>query len=51
MMGHAKLETTAIYIHLNMHDLKKAHERFHPARLTSKDKRTATISITAARTE
>jgi integrase/recombinase XerD len=33
MMGHAKLETTAIYIHLNMRDLKTAHEKFHPAKL------------------
>jgi len=30
MLGHAKLETTAIYIHLNMRDLKAAHRRFHP---------------------
>lgn len=33
MMGHAKLETTAIYIHLNMRDLKAAHEKYHPAKL------------------
>jgi integrase/recombinase XerD len=30
MLGHAKLETTAIYIHLNMRDLKAAHRKFHP---------------------
>lgn len=33
MMGHAKLETTAIYIHLSMRDLKTAHEKYHPAKL------------------
>jgi len=31
MMGHAKLETTAIYLHLGMHDIKAAHDKFHPA--------------------
>jgi len=31
MMGHAKLETTAIYLHLSIHDIKAAHEKFHPA--------------------
>lgn len=35
MMGHAKLETTAIYIHLNMRDLKAAHDKYHPAKLPS----------------
>jgi integrase/recombinase XerD len=33
MLGHAKLETTAIYIHLNMRDLKAAHRKFHPTSL------------------
>ena len=33
MLGHAKLETTAIYTHLNLRDLKAAHEKFHPAKL------------------
>jgi hypothetical protein len=33
MLGHAKLETTAIYTHLNMHDLKAAHQKFHPAKV------------------
>ena len=31
MMGHAKLETTAIYLHLSIHDIKVAHEKYHPA--------------------
>ena len=31
MLGHAKLETTAIYLHLSLRDLKVAHEKFHPA--------------------
>ena len=35
MLGHAKLETTAIYIHLNMRDLKAAHRKFHPTSLNS----------------
>ncbi len=39
MLGHAKLETTAIYIHLNMRDLKTAHDKYHPARLTAADRR------------
>jgi integrase/recombinase XerD len=39
MLGHAKLETTAIYTHLNMHDLKAAHEKYHPAKLDLRDKR------------
>lgn len=33
MLGHAKLETTAIYTHLNMHDLRAAHQKYHPAKL------------------
>ncbi len=33
MLGHVKLETTAIYTHLNMRDLKAAHEKYHPAKL------------------
>lgn len=31
MMGHSKLETTAIYLHLGIHDLKAAHEKYHPS--------------------
>ncbi len=42
MLGHTRLDTTAIYLHLNMHDLKAAHEKYHPAKLTPKDKRSAT---------
>ena len=37
MLGHAKLETTAIYIHLNMRDLKAAHRKFHPTSLNSEE--------------
>lgn len=33
MLGHSKLETTAIYTHVSMKALKEAHERCHPARL------------------
>lgn len=33
MLGHAKLETTAIYTHVSMKALKEAHSRCHPARL------------------
>ena len=39
MLGHAKLETTAIYIHLNIRDLKTAHDIYHPAKLGSEDRR------------
>jgi integrase/recombinase XerD len=35
MLGHSKLETTAIYTHLNIQQLKDAHERCHPARMPS----------------
>lgn len=31
MMGHSKLETTTIYLHTGIHDLKAAHEKYHPA--------------------
>lgn len=30
MLGHVKLETTAIYLHLSIQDIKAAHEKFHP---------------------
>jgi len=33
MLGHSKLETTAIYTHVSMTALKEAHQRCHPARL------------------
>jgi integrase/recombinase XerD len=35
MLGHSKLETTAIYTHVSMKALKDAHSRCHPARLPS----------------
>ncbi len=31
MLGHVKLETTAIYTHVCIGELAKAHRRFHPA--------------------
>jgi integrase/recombinase XerD len=31
MLGHTKLETTAIYTHVGIAHLKKAHDAFHPA--------------------
>ena len=31
MLGHAKLETTAIYTHVCITELIQAHRRFHPA--------------------
>ncbi len=30
MLGHARLDTTQIYTHLNIDDLQQAHTRFHP---------------------
>ena len=30
MLGHVKLETTAIYLHLSLTDIKAAHEKYHP---------------------
>ena len=30
LLGHAKVETTEIYTHLNSTDLKAAHRKFHP---------------------
>ena len=30
MLGHVKLEPTAIYLHLSLQDVKLAHEKFHP---------------------
>lgn len=30
ILGHAKLETTEIYTHVDRSDLKKAHRRYHP---------------------
>ena len=31
MLGHAKLDTTALYTHVTIGHLKKAHDAFHPA--------------------
>jgi len=33
MLGHAKLDTTQIYTHVSMRQLKEAHSRFHPAKM------------------
>lgn len=33
MLGHAKLETTAIYTQVSIRKLKEVHERTHPARM------------------
>jgi integrase/recombinase XerD len=35
MLGHAKLETTALYTHVAIRELQLAHERFHPAKVTA----------------
>jgi len=32
MLGHANMETTAIYTHVAIKTLKKVHSKFHPAR-------------------
>ena len=37
MLGHAKLETTAIYLHLNMRNLRAAHRRYHPTSLDASE--------------
>jgi integrase/recombinase XerD len=50
MLGHAKLETTAIYIHLNMRDLKAAHRKFHPTS-SNFDEIDETIPHTAVRND
>jgi integrase/recombinase XerD len=33
MLGHAQLNTTAIYTHVSIKELQNAHQRCHPARL------------------
>ena len=33
MLGHSKMETTAVYTHVAIKTLKEVHSRFHPARL------------------
>lgn len=35
MLGHAKLETTEIYTHVSIRQLKAIHESTHPARMHS----------------
>lgn len=35
LLGHASIETTQIYTHLTMADLKEAHMRFHPGERTT----------------
>jgi integrase/recombinase XerD len=37
MLGHSKLETTAVYTHVAIKTLKEVHSRFHPARLPQAD--------------
>jgi integrase/recombinase XerD len=38
MLGHAKLETTAIYTQVSIRKLKEVHERTHPARMERTDR-------------
>ena len=35
MLGHSKLETTAIYTHVSIRTLKEMHAKYHPAKLPS----------------
>ena len=35
ILGHAKLETTEIYTHVSIRQLKAIHESTHPARMHS----------------
>ena len=35
MLGHARLETTEIYTHVSIRQLKAIHESTHPARIHS----------------
>jgi integrase/recombinase XerD len=30
MLGHASLNTTQIYAHVDKGDIKRAHDKFHP---------------------
>jgi integrase/recombinase XerD len=36
MLGHASLESTQIYTHVTINDLKQVHARFHPSQSLSK---------------
>ncbi len=36
MLGHESLESTQIYTHVTINDLKQIHERFHPSETLSK---------------
>jgi integrase/recombinase XerD len=37
MLGHSKLETTAVYTHVSVRTLKQMHARYHPAKLPVAD--------------
>jgi integrase/recombinase XerD len=39
MLGHAQLNTTAIYTHVSIKELQTAHQRCHPAKLPETGKR------------
>lgn len=41
LLGHASIETTQIYTHLTMTDLKEAHLRFHPTERIARSQRPA----------
>jgi integrase/recombinase XerD len=36
LLGHESLESTQIYTHVTINDLKQVHERFHPSQTLSK---------------
>ena len=38
MLGHSKLETTAIYTHVSIRTLKAMHAKYHPAKLPADPK-------------
>ncbi len=37
MMGHASIESTEIYTHVSITEMKKAHQRCHPAQLPNRE--------------
>lgn len=43
MLGHSKMETTAIYTHVSVRALKEAHTRHHPGKLPDRDQAAAPI--------